>query len=612
MNHLKRILYTTLLCLGSYLTMAQPPSPLANNYYKIERLIKMRDGVRLFTAIYIPKDSSSLHPFLITRTPYSCSPYGEDRFPYGFGNPVFAAEKYIMVFQDVRGRYMSEGNFTEVTPHKKKKRSAADVDESSDTYDTVEWLLANIKNNNGKVGLHGISYPGFYATASLPGAHPAIKAVSPQAPVTDEFEGDDVYHRGAFFLLDNVDFLNFFDHPRSGPQKDYPEIDSNFKPSDAYDFYLRLATIKHVNDSIFHNQSVIWNEYISNATQSSYWKLRNIRPHLENIQPAVLVVGGLFDAEDMFGALKTYEAIERQNRNNNNYLLFGPWTHGGWARGNFNSYALYKFGFNTAQKFADTEASFFNYYLLGKGNWKQPEATVFFTGVNEWRDFTEWPSKKATVQNFYLAGKQTLQSTAVAGKTGFTEYVSDPANPVPYTPLKTGRRDQNYLGADQRFLKDRADVVSFTSGVLRDTITMAGPVKARLFVTTTGTDADFIVKIIDVQPDSVNTQQLVRAEVIRGKFRNSYSRPTAFVPGKATRVDLVLNDVAHCFLPGHRLMVQVQSSWFPLVDRNPQTFLNIPDATEADFKKATIRILHNSRYPSRISCSVLPANDNKD
>jgi putative CocE/NonD family hydrolase len=566
----------------------------------------MRDGVELFTSIYIPKDSSEPHPIILTRTPYGCEPYGENAIPDYLDNPVFSLEHYIIVFQDVRGRYMSGGTFTEMTPHKTHKKTRSDVDESSDTYDTVEWLVKHIRNNNGKVGLHGISYPGFYATASLPGAHPAIKAVSPQAPVTDEFEGDDVYHRGAFFLLDNVEFINWFDMPRNGLIKEYPVINSSFHPEDAYAFYLKLGPIKNVNDSILHNKSTIWNEYINNNSKNGYWEQRDIRQHLEGIKPAVLVVGGLFDPEDMFGALKTYAAIEKQNPQNNNYLLMGPWTHGAWAKANFENYATFKFGTNTTQKFFEAEGTFFNYFLKGKAKWSQPEATVFFTGVNEWKTFKEWPSKNTTRLNLYFDSGKRISFKQPKAKNNFTQYISNPAKPVPYTSKKTGERDEEYLGADQRFLSGRPDVVSFTSAELKDGITMAGPVEAKLFVTTTGTDADFIVKVIDVLPDSVHTQQLVRAEVLRGKFRNSFYNPEPFTPGKVTEVNLVLNDVAHTFLPGHRIMVQVQSSWFPLVDLNPQKFTNIAEADEMDFKKATIRIEHNRRYPSRIRCQILP------
>ena len=580
-------------------------SLLKELYTKIERMIPMRDGIQLFTAIYIPKDSSELHPVIITRTPYSCGPYGEENFPAGFGNPAFIREKYIVVYQDVRGRHMSQGQFTEMTPNIPRKQSNKTVDESSDTYDTVDWLLHNIHGNNGRVGLHGISYPGFYATAALPNAHPAIKAVSPQAPVTDEFEGDDVYHRGAFFLLDNVDFLNFFDHPRSGPIKEYPLITDQLKITDAYEFYLRLGSVKYINDSFFGNKSVIWNEYITHDTKDAYWQARNIRPHLKKVAPAVLVVGGWFDAEDMFGALKTYESIEQQNPVNNNFLLMGPWTHGGWARSTFSNYATYQFGTNTSTRFFETEAAFFNYYLKGKGDLKLPEATIYFTGSNEWRSFPKWPAPGTKNFNLYLNAGKKLSALPEKNKLGFEQYASDPDNPVPYTSLKTGRRDESYLGADQRFASARPDVIAWETETLKEDITLAGPVNAKLFISTTGTDADFVIKLIDVLPDSIHTQQMVRAEVMRGKFGNSFIKPEPFVPGKITPIKLTLNDVAHTFKTGHKIMVQVQSSWFPLVDRNPQTFMHIPAAAEMDFQKATIRIERNAVYQSVIQCQRL-------
>lgn len=581
------------------------PALIKENYTKIERMLRMRDGVQLFTAIYIPKDSSEPHPIIITRTPYSCAPYGEDNFTYGFGNPAFVQEKYIVVYQDVRGRHMSQGRFMEMTPNIPDKRSNSEVDESSDTYDTVDWLLQNIKGNNGKVGLHGISYPGFYATAALPNAHPAIKAVSPQAPVTDEFEGDDVYHRGAFFLMDNVSFLNFFDHPRNGPTKTYPLVDTLLDDlKDAYDFYLKLGPIKNINEKYFKHKSVIWDEYTGHDTKDAYWQVRNIRPHLTNIKPAVLVVGGWFDAEDMFGALRTYSAIERQNAVNQNYLLMGPWTHGGWMRPT-SSYATHQFSSNPSAKFFETETAFFNYYLKGKGDFKQPEATVYFTGSNEWRTFPSWPASGTKNFDLYLNSGKRLSHTPEKSRQGFEQYVSDPANPVPYTSKKMGDRDNEYLGSDQRYAAERPDVLSFETEVLREDVTLAGPVIARLFITITGTDADFVVKVIDVLPDSAATQQMVRAEVMRGKFRNSFTKPEPFVPGKITPVRLTLNDVAHTFKAGHKIMVQVQSSWFPLVDRNPQTFVDIAEANEEDFQKATIRIERNGRYQSVIQCQRL-------
>ncbi|MES2647356.1 MAG: CocE/NonD family hydrolase [Bacteroidota bacterium] len=565
-------------------------------------MIPMRDGVKLFTAIYIPRDTIELHPILLSRTPYSCEPYGETSYPFNFGNSSFIKEKYIIVYQDVRGRYMSEGKFTEVTPHLPNKKGN-ETDESSDAYDTIDWLLKNIKGNNGRVGIHGISYPGFYATAALPNAHPALKAVSPQAPVTDEFEGDDVYHRGAFFLLDNVDFLNEFDYPRKGPLMNYPVLDSSLKIKDTYQFYLGLGPIRNVNHFYFKNRSQVWNEYISHDKKDAYWKARNIRPHLKNLKPAVLVVGGWFDAEDLFGTLKTYEAIEQQNPVNNNYLLVGPWTHGSWTRNNFSAYASYHFGGNTTGKFFEIEADFFRYYLKNMGSFNPPEANIFFTGANKWRSFSKWPAPGTTKFKLYFNKNGRLSSSAEKSYKGFEQYVSDPANPVPYTALRIGFRDQSYPGADQRFVSKRPDVLFFETETLNEPVTLAGPIITRLFASINDTDADFVVKVIDVYPDSL--QQLVRAEVLRGKFRNSYTNPQPFVPGKITPLKLVLNDIAHEFKAGHKIMVQIQSSWFPLVDRNPHQFMTISEAEESDFKKATIKIHRNAKYPSSIEFQQL-------
>ncbi len=571
-----------------------------NDYIKIERLIPMRDGVKLFTAIYLPKDSAQKYPVLMQRTPYSCAPYGEVNFRRKLGpNPLFANEKYIYVYQDVRGRHLSEGQFKEMTPAIDNKHNNTEVDESSDTYDTVDWLLKNIKNNNGKVGIYGISYPGFYATASLPNAHPAIKAVSPQAPVTDEFEGDDAYHRGAFFLMDNFSFLNFFDHPRDSPREQDPLVSNNINISDVYDFYLKVGPIKNLNKLYFHNQSKIWNEYLEHATNDAYWQARNIRPHLKNIKPATLVAGGWFDAEDMFGALHTYESIEQQNPVNNNRLVMGPWTHGAWESNDWSEFDTYNFETNTSAYFQQMELNFFNYYLKGKDSFNASEATIFVTGSNEWKSFAQWPPKEATPAKWLLNADHQLLLKSSSTK-GADEYISDPANPVPYINKKSSDRINEYMSADQTFASQRNDVVYYESDILSNNITLCGPATANLSVSMSRTDADFIVKIIDVLPDSNHTKQLVRAEVLRGKFRNSFEKPKPFVPNKVTPVKLVLNDVAHTFPKGHKIMVQIQSSWFPLVDRNPQQFINIPDANEADFKKAAIKIYHDDEHPSFI------------
>jgi hypothetical protein len=572
-------------------------SYVKENYVKREVRIPMRDSVRLYTVIYTPKDSSRKYPVLMERTPYSAGPYGKENLAHSIGpNENLMKSGYIFVYQDVRGRYMSEGDFREVTPH---DPSGKGIDESSDTYDTIEWLLANIRNNNGRVGIWGISYPGFYASASLPSAHPAIKAVSPQAPVTDEFAGDDVNHKGAFFLMDNFMFSNYFDKPRNGPVGDYRGSVFELTHKDAYDFFLKLGPIKNtLKPAYFGNTNGIYKEYLAHDTYDSYWKERNIRTHLKNIKPATLVVGGWFDAEDLFGALETYRAIETQNRDNTNSLVMGPWTHGAWARPNFENYATYDFGSNTSRYYRDSvETPFFNYHLKDSGSAPAHEAIIFETGSNQWRKYKQWPTHNVSRISFYMAANGSLTNTSSNGKE-YTQYVSDPSDPVPYTGVKSPRRNNNYMGEDQTFAAFRKDVVEFSSAPLNKDMVLSGKIVADLKVSITGTDADFIVKLIDVIPANdgkPEIQQLVRAEVMRGKFRNSLEKPEPFVPGQVTDIKFELPDAAHCFKEGHRIMVQVQSSWFPLVDRNPQKFMHIVDAEEKDFQPATIRIYSNSK-----------------
>jgi len=578
------------------------------NFTKIERMIPMRDGVKLFTAIYYPQNITGKFPILMERTPYSCSPYGQNNYPSHLGpGKLFTNEPYIFVYQDVRGRYMSQGKFEEMTPFIKHKKSNKDVDESSDTYDTIDWLLKNVGNNNGKVGIYGISYPGFYATASLPDAHPALKAVSPQAPVTDEFEGDDAYHRGAFFLMDNYSFMNDFDYPRNTTWKSYPAFCTQFI-NNAYNDYLEMGGIKNANRLCFNNKSKIWNEYLLHNTKDSYWEARNIRTHLHHIKPAVLVAGGWFDAEDLFGSLNTYKTIEQKNKKNNNLLIMGPWTHGAWARGKWNEFGTYDFHSNTSEYFQQLEHNFFTYYLQGTGTFNAAEATVFETGTNEWKKYTAWPPKNAKPVTWTLGTSYSL-SFNNAASSGFDQYISDPSKPVPYLNTTSSERVNEYMVADQRFASQRKDVLSYQSPALQNDVTLTGPITADLFVSISNTDADFVVKLIDVLPDNPASengngaggmQRLVRAEVLRGKFRNNFSKPRPFVPGKVTRVTYQLNDIAHCFKKGHKIMVQIQSSWFPLVDRNPQKFMNISIADNKDFSPETIKIYHDAKHPSAI------------
>ncbi|TVT39688.1 CocE/NonD family hydrolase [Hymenobacter setariae] len=614
----------------------------------------MRDGVKLYTILYVPQDADKAHPYpiIMERTPYSAGPRGESNYPLRGPGPSreLSQEKYIFVYQDVRGRYLSEGQFEEVTPAlpaaalgkpRRAGTSTTPHDESTDTYDTIEWLLKSVPGNNGKVGIMGISYPGFYATASLPGAHPALKAVSPQAPVTDEFIGDDARHNGAFFLLDNFDFTNYFDAPRPQPVAKYDEL-FDLKITDAYQFFLKLGPIKNANaPQYFNNRARIWNEYLQHDTYDAYWQARNIRKHLTDVRPAVLTVGGWYDAEDLYGALHTYQAIEKQNPKATNRLIMGPWTHGAWSRPDWSKFGPYDFGQNTAQHYRQTlETPFFNYYLKGKGTFGAAEATLFDTGLNQWKDYPTWPPRAAESRPFYLQPNGFLYGVA-AGQPApyqkqshfqitrtqtadsptsptFDEYISDPAHPVPYTASMQAGRNNEYMIEDQRFAAQRPDVLTYQTEPLTEDLTVAGPLGIDLWVSTSGTDADFVVKLIDVLPDDTpnptpnpqrltlgGTQRLVRGDVFRGRFRNSFEKPEAFQPNVPTEVRYELNDVLHTFKKGHRLLVQVQSTWFPLVDRNPQQFVNISTAGEGDFKQATIRIYHEPGHASSVQLPVL-------
>ena len=577
---------------------------IQNNYSKKEYFISMRDGVKLFTAIYAPRDSSQSYPILMQRTPYSCRPYGPNNYRQKLGpNTNLMNEKYVFVYQDARGRYKSEGNFTEMTPAIKEKKTKEDVDESSDTYDTIEWLLQNT-SNNGNVGIYGISFPGYYSTAALPDAHPALKAVSPQAPMSDEFIGDDCYHNGAFFLMDNFGFYSGFDGPKTANGEGYKSF---FKAdySDAYQYFLDLGPLKNTNSpAYFSDTNSVWRQVTAHPVYDEFWQSRNIKKHLFNVKPAVLIVGGWFDAEDLYGALKTYAAIEKQSPGNNSRLVMGPWTHGGWASSSWKSFSSYQFGADLNKYYQDEiEAKFFNYYLKGEGSFDQAEVTVFETGSNQWKNYDIWPPSNSKPVPYYFGNDGQMSVEKPKDHKGMSEYESDPAKPVPYSSKTGSGRTNEYMAEDQRFAAARPDVLVFQTDSLSSDLTLTGEIQANLFVSTTGTDADFIVKIIDVQPDGY--QQMVRAEVFRGKFRNSFSKPEAFVKDKIETVSFKLNEVAHTFKSGHRVMVQVQSSWFPLVDRNPQKFTDIYHCDDSDFQKSVIKIYHDINNPTKFILPVL-------
>jgi putative CocE/NonD family hydrolase len=592
---------------------------IVENYYKIEQLIPMRDGVRLHTSIYIPKDTSEKHPFLMYRTPYSCAPYGEKNWMPLWNSfaRYYMREGYILVYQDVRGRWMSEGEFMDIRPFNPNKTKSTDIDEASDTYDAIEWLLKNIPNNNGRVGVGGISYPGFYATMAALSNHPALKAVSPQAPVTDWFFGDDWHHNGALMLMDTYNFYTHFGYPRPVPvSTSLKTLEVNL--SDNYQFYLETGAIKNFNEKYLHDSLAFWNEMFAHPYYDDWWKARNVRSFMKNIKPAMLVVGGLYDAEDCYGAWELYEAIEKQSPGTDNRLVFGPWSHGQWGRGNLDFLGNIKLGANTVPWFQNNiEIPFFNYHLKDKGSISNlPEATVFFSGENKWYNLNVWPPKEKSDQVIFLQPNGGLTWTKPTSTSAYSEYISDPAKPVPYTEDVHKRRTREYMTDDQRFASRRPDVLVFETEVMNEELTLTGTLIADLWVSTTGTDADFIVKVIDVFPDPFEGdkvsdypmggyQMLIRGEVMRGKFRNSFEKPEAFAPNKVARVKFELPDVAHTFKKGHKIMVHIQSTWFPLVDRNPQKFLNIYTAKDSDYQKASMRIYHDVKHSSGITLPVL-------
>ena len=585
---------------------------------KTEVYIPMRDGKRLFTSFYVPKDTTRTYPILLSRTPYNSEPGGEDRFNFMLGlNADFIEAGYILVYQDVRGRYMSEGEFVDVRPHNPDKQGPEDIDESSDTFDTIEWLIENVPHNNGRVGIHGVSYPGFYSTTSLPGAHPALKAVSPQAPVTDWFIGDDFHHNGAFFLADAFSFYASFGRPRPEPTRQ-GNAGFQWPNRDAYDFFLRLGPIRNVEANFFGDSIKFWSEVMDHPDYDDWWKARVILPHLTDVTPAVLVVGGWFDAEDLYGALATYAAIEKQNPGISNRILMGPWSHGQWAFGDGESLGNVHWGASTSDRFKAAQLEFFNYYLKDEGEMGLAEAAMFDTGANEWREFEAWPPLDVEPAALYLQPGGGLSFSLPLNDESYEEYVADPGNPVPYTEDVHLRRTAEYMTDDQRFAARRPDVMAYESEPLTESVTLAGPVVADLLVSTTGTDADYVVKLIDVFPDDLSDypendkdvpmagyQFMVRAEVLRGRYRNSFENPEPFTPGAVTRVSFEIPAVLHTFQPGHRIMIQVQNSWFPLVDRNPQKFVNIYEAGEEDFQKATHRIYHDAARPSAVRVGIL-------
>ncbi len=595
---------------------AQSGYRVEDHYTKVEYMIPMRDGVKLYCQVYIPKDVPGTHPILMERTPYNAGPHGPTSFRGFRGSPKLEEKGYIFAFTDVRGHYYSEGDYVNIRPELHPGETG--IDESTDTYDTVDFLVKNVPNNNQAVGLWGISYPGFYAGVGAIHNHPALKAVSPQAPVSNWFIGDDFHHNGAFFLQDAFDFLSGFGTVRKGPGPslgDRPQFERGTQG--AYQFFLNTGALPNFDANYYKGAIPFWKDLMDHPTYDQWWKDRSLPDHMMDVHCAVLTVGGWFDAEDMWGALNLSKQTTRQNPGTPSFLVMGPWYHGMWASKSGQTFGDLDFGQNTSVWYQDNvEFPFFEKYLRGQNVAPPAKATLFETGANQWRQFGEWPPKELTKTDFYFGPKGSLTTTRPIDK-GADSYINDPARPTPYLEKpETPRRTREYMIDDQRWAQKRWDVLTYAADPVVSDARVAGPVDVNLWVSTTGTDADFVVKVIDVWPSDAREvspkgvpmagyQQELRADVFRGKFRNSYTTPQPFVPGAPTLVHFRLNDLLHTFKAGHRLMVQIQSDWFPLVDRNPNSFVNINTAKDSDFQKATITLYRDPAHPSRLTFGTL-------
>lgn len=598
---------------------------LKENYTKREVMIPMRDGARLYTAVYEPVSSSEAKPVMLVRTPYSLRPYGfeageepsKDRFAYSSGMwgdlLNYAADGYVIVLQNVRGTYLSEGEFENIRPHLSGKAGGKTtkriVDEATDTYDTVEWLLANT-GNNGNIGVKGTSYPGYYATMAALSRHPAIKAVSPQAPVTDWFMGDDAHHNGALCLADCYRFGSSMYRSRKAPStkgmKRLVSIDS-----DLYEYFIGKPLSEL--SAFFGDTLAFWNKMVSHPDYDKFWKDRNPSYHLKDIEPAVLVTGGFYDAEDCYGAFNTYTQLKKLSPECDLYLAAGPWHHGGWRSRSVSSIAGAWFGEASGEYYLDDiEYPFFRYYLEGKGE-KPARVNVLPSGetmrsrmeglpsTSFWEAYSTWPPENASPTRIYLSGTDSLNMSGRSQDVGFRTFTSDPSNPVPYMDVKSSGRDHGYMAADQTFASVRNDVLTYSGKVLSDTLHLAGPVKAHVELKldlpdgtySKNMDADIVVKLIDVRPDGY--QMLVRGDVMPVRYRGGFGKAKAVKAGKVFSVDFTMCDIDHYFLPGHSLMIQIQGSWFPLIAMNPQTFVKNPFlATKDDYRPIHISVSSNS------------------
>ena len=589
----------------------QPAIEVSQPFDRREAMIPMRDGVRLHTLIFAPTNATEKLPILINRTPYGIGQSNSDAINRRYDQLV--KDGYIFVLQDIRGRYGSEGQFVMTRPLRDKKDSKS-IDESTDTYDTVAWLVKNVGKNNGRAGIFGVSYDGWLAAVATVDAHPALKASSPQAPMTDAYLGDDFFHNGAFRQSYGYEYVKSMESSKENSDVTFDK--------DAYDWYLELGSLSKITDGP-EGKLPTWNAFVTHPNYDDYWKARGAGNYLKQTTVPTLVVGGWWDQEDYYGALKTYEALEKWDVDHKNFVVLGPWNHGGW-NGRGKTLGEISFGSSTGPYFrTQIQAPWFAYYLKGKGKQNEPEAVTFQTGCNKWVSYDRWPPKQAVARDLFLRGGKRLsfEKTTTTTDQEFESYVSDPANPVPYrqrpiqaTYDRKGSGWYTWLVQDQRFLQGRNDVLTWQTDVLEQDLTISGDIVARLFASTTGTDSDWIVKLIDVYPDAypedskmAGFQLMIADEIFRGRFRESFEKPAAIVPNQVNEYAIDLHSSNHCFRKGHRVMVQVQSTWFPLYDRNPQNFVeNIFRAQASDYRVATQRVYESAHYPSRVSLPVVP------
>ncbi len=610
---IKKLIFSAFLIFVT--TVASTAQDAITSYKKTSAMITMRDGVKLYTVILTPVSATGTFPILIQRTPYSASyPVPDDTviaISPGFAFGDMAKEGYIFVFQDIRGKYKSEGTMQIHQPllHLTKKGA---VDESTDTYDTVDWLVKNVKGNNGKAGIFGVSYPGWLVLTGSVDPHPALKAASEQACMSDLFLGDDFHHNGAFRLSYGMEYSYELEHGKADSDFPFPEFD-------LFDWYRKLGTLKNVNDKYFHNTIPTWNNFVQHPNYDEYWQQNSTLSYVKYPQIPQLHVGGYYDQEDLNGPQLMYGYMEKKDTNNYNHIVLGPWNHGQWARGKGDSLGKISFGSNTGVWFRDLQKKWFDYYLKGIGDGKFEEAYCFQTGSNQWKTYSTWPPKEAVVKKLYAGAGNTCSFNKPASSTGDVSFVSDPANPVPYRTLPIertygyGSRWRTWHVEDQRFVSTRPDVISFAYDTLQEDLTVTGQITAHLFAGTTATDADWVVKLIDVYPQFYEENVLmsqyqlpVAMEVFRGRFRKSFEHPTPLTPNKPEEFVISLHQINHTFKRGHRLMIQVQSSWFPVIDRNPQKYVpNIFEAKDSDFIKATHTIYFNSQYPTYIELPVM-------